>query len=168
MILTTRLLVRTAMLALASALTACADTRSDIAGIPSGAADGLYPQLLVSGASASTTEVSLSLLRKPTGVRLGSYQGELTYDPSVLRFEGATLPEGVDGAASAITPGHVRFVGSALDGLGASPLLTLRFSRTGAVTAASFGTAFEEVTDAADLTDLTASVQGGAPLITIR
>jgi hypothetical protein len=146
-------------------LGACADAREDIAGIPPGAADGLYPQVVVGGTASSTTQVSVSLLRKPSGLRLGSYQGELTYDPAVLRFERANLPEGVDGVAAVTSPGHIRFVGAALDGLGEVPLVTLRFARTGSVKPASFGTVFEEVTAASDLADLTAQVQGGAPLV---
>jgi hypothetical protein len=148
-----------ALIALAL-LSACADQREDIAGLPSGAADGLYPQVVVSGAMARSTELRLSLLRKPGGVRLGSYQGELSYDASALRFESATLPDGIDGVASLASPGRIRFVGTALDGVGEVPLLTVRFARTGEVKAASFGAVFEEVTAASDLSDLTATVQG--------
>jgi hypothetical protein len=141
-------------------LSGCADRREDIAGLPSGAADGLYPQVIVSGAMARSTELRLSLLRKPAGVRLGSYQGELSYDATALRFESATLPDGIDGVASLAAPGRIRFVGTALDGVGEVPLLTVRFARTGEVRATAFGAVFEEVTAASDLSDLTGSVQG--------
>jgi hypothetical protein len=147
-------------------LAACSDHPDSIAGIPSGAADGLYPQVIIAGSAAPSTEVRLSLLRKPAGTRLGSYQGVLIYDPAVLRFESASLPEGVDGAASAITPGQVRFVGSALDGVGEVPLMTARFSRTGPVDPGAFGVQVEEVT-ALDLSDVTAQVVSGTPLVGI-
>jgi hypothetical protein len=143
----------------------CADQRDSIAGIPPGAANGLYPQLLIAGNSAATTEVQVSLLSKPAGVRLGSYQGELTYDAAVLRFESASVPQGVDGVIHLMAPGRVRFVGTSLDGVSQVPLAVLRFTRTGQVDPARFGISFEEVTAAEDLSDLTGLVYSGAPLV---
>jgi hypothetical protein len=149
-----------------AAASACADQRENIAGIPPGAADGLYPQLVIAGPTASATEVRVSLLRKPAGTRLGSFQGELTYDAASLRFERATLPSGVDGVADAAAPGRIRFVGTALDGVGETALVELRFTRIGQVRPESFGVVFEEVT-AADLTELTGQVHAGAPLVAV-
>jgi hypothetical protein len=143
----------------------CADQRDSIAGIPPGAANGLYPQLLVSGATSASTQVQVSMLSKPAGVRLGSYQGELSYDAAVLRFESASVPQGVDGVIHLMAPGRVRFVGTSLDGVSQLPLVVLRFTRTGQVDPSRFGISFEEVTAAEDLSDLTARVYTGAPLI---
>jgi hypothetical protein len=44
-----------AVLFLLSALSGCADQRDPIAGIPDGAADGLYPQMVIAGAAAAIT-----------------------------------------------------------------------------------------------------------------
>ena len=154
-------------LALAATLTGCLDGPGEIAGIPHGAADGLYPQLIVSGAGSASTEIRVSLLSKPAGVRLGSYQGELSYDAVSLRFEGAVLPEGVEGVAHVVAPGRIRFVGTALDGVGQIPLAVLHFTRTGRVDVNRLGISFEEVAAAEDLSDLTAEVSGGAPLVGI-
>jgi hypothetical protein len=162
-------LTRRASVVLAAlALAACADANDPIAGIPQGAADGLYPQILVTASRGGTAELRLSLLRKPAGVLLGSYQGELGYDPAVLTFAGASLPPGVDGVASLIEPGRVRFVGTTLDGVGEAPLLTLSFARRGEMKAGGFTVTFEDVSASTDLSDLTGTVHGGAPLITIR
>jgi hypothetical protein len=149
-------------------MNSCSDDRQNIAGIPAGAADGLYPQLVVSSQRGGTVELSLSLLRKPAGTRLGSYQGELTYDPVVLTFASSALPTGVDGLAQLVSPGKVRFVGTALDGIGDMPLMTLHFTRKGEVKASSFAVVFEDVSSAVDLSDLTPAVRAGPPLSTIR
>ena len=146
-------------------LSGCMDQQNSIAGIPEGAANGLYPQLVVRGSASASAELRISLLSKPAGVRLGSYQGELTYDPAVLRFERASLPDGVEGAVDLTAPGRIRFVGASLDGVGEAPLAVLRFTRTGTVDAAELGVAFEEVTAAEDLRDLTPRLYPGAPLV---
>jgi hypothetical protein len=148
-------------------LGACADSGDSVAGIPRGAADGLYPQIVVSGSAPSVAEVKLSLLRKPKGVRLGSYQGEFTYDPATLTLEGWSLPEGAEGAVNAETPGRLRFVATAVEGVGEDPLVTLRFYRRGAISAANLGVLFEEVSAAADFSDLTPLVYRGTPAVSV-
>ena len=148
-------------------LGACADSDESVAGIPRGAADGLYPQIVVSGSTAPTAEVSVSLLRKPRGVHLGSYQGELTYDPAALTLQRWSLPAGAKGAVNAEAAGRIRFVGTAVEGVDEVPLLTLRFERRGAIDRRSFAVTFEEVSAAADFTDLTPLVYAGSPAVTI-
>jgi hypothetical protein len=155
-----------AVLVLSASISACADGADPLAGIPRGAADGLYPQVIVAGPNAAVTEVRISLLRKPAGTLLGSYQGELSFDASALRVQAATLPSGIDGVAELSAPGHLRFVGTALDGVGEVPLVTVRFERIGQVRPESFGVLMEEVT-ASDLSDVTAQVFSGAPLVGI-
>lgn len=157
-----RLLVAASVLALG----ACTDEGDSDAGIPRGAADGLYPQIVVSG-PASGADVKLSLLRKPAGVMLGSYQGELSYDPAVLTLDRSSLPAGVEGTVNDETAGKVRFVASAVEGVGEVPLLTLRFTRRGAVDSKSFAVSFEEVSAAEDFSDLTPLVYGGAPAVSV-
>ncbi|HEX8363251.1 MAG TPA: hypothetical protein VF613_24240, partial [Longimicrobium sp.] len=105
------------------ALGACSDKGDSVAGIPRGAADGLYPQIVVNGSGESTAELNLSLLRKPAGVRLGSYQGELSYDPAVLTLARWSLPAGAEGSVNGETAGKIRFVASAVEGVGEVPLL---------------------------------------------
>jgi hypothetical protein len=157
-----RLLVVASVLALG----ACSDKGDSVAGIPRGAADGLYPQIVVSG-STESAELNLSLLRKPAGVRLGSYQGELSYDPAVLTLERWSLPAGAEGSVNDETAGKVRFVASAVEGVGEVPLLSLRFTRRGAVSSKSFGISFEEVSGADDFADLTPLVYAGAPAVSV-
>lgn len=148
------------------ALGACSDKGDSVAGIPRGAADGLYPQIVVNGSGESTAELNLSLLRKPAGVRLGSYQGELSYDPAVLTLERWSLPAGAEGSVNDEVAGKVRFVASAVEGVGEVPLLSLRFTRRGAVTSKSFSISFEEVSGADDFADLTPLVYG-APAVSV-
>jgi hypothetical protein len=121
----------------------------------------------VSAPSASTAEVTVSLLRKPRGVRLGSYQGEFTYDPSVLTLERWSLPAGVDGAVNDETAGRIRFVGTALDGVGEVPLLTLRFQRRQPIKAQQLAVSFQEVSAADHFSDLTTLVFVGAPAVSV-
>jgi hypothetical protein len=125
---------------------------------------GLYPSLMVRE-SAAATFVDLSLAQVPNAVDLASYQGELRYDASRLSFEQATFPERVTGAAFELSPGRLRFVGTANAPTGAFPLLHLRFRAGGKVTPGTVDVAFEEVTAAADLADLTASLRNGVLLI---
>ncbi len=161
-----KLSTRPLLVAAALALAACTDSADSLAGIPRGAADGLYPQIAVSG-PASSSEVKLSLLRKPAGVRLGSYQGELRYDPAVLTLERWSLPAGTEGVVNDETAGKIRFVASAVEGVGEVPLLSLRFTRRGSVDAKSFAVSFEEVSAAEDFSDLTPLVYAGAPAVSV-
>src|SRR5688572_28438607 len=92
-----RRLRRCILLAAASFALGCDDAAST--GLPAGAADGLYPHLTVAGASAELVEVRLSLLRRPEEVRLGSFQGELTFDATALAVMGASFPAGTEGVA---------------------------------------------------------------------
>jgi hypothetical protein len=138
-------------------LAGCRDNGPGNGGLPTDAGAGLYPAINVSG-SKGTAQVDLSLRQVPGGLKFGSFQGELAFDPHVLTFQTAAFPQGVDGVANEAQPGHIRFVASALDGATGLPLVTLRFSTHGAVTRESFAVTFEEVTDG-DFTDLTAQVK---------
>ncbi len=157
---------RPLLVAVVLALGACTDSADSVAGIPRGAADGLYPQIVVSG-PASSSDVKLSLLRKPAGVRLGSYQGELSYDPAVLTLERWSLPAGTEGVVNDEAAGKIRFVASAVEGVGEVPLLSLRFTRRGPVSSSSFAVSFEEVSAAEDFSDLTPLVYAGAPAVSV-
>lgn len=146
------LVAAVAVLALAS----CKDAGPGESGLPTDAGEGLYPSITVFS-SKGATQAELSLRQVPGGVTFGSYQGEVVFDPQLLELQSVDLPAGVEGAANQSSPGHVRFVGSALDGT-AGPLLSLRFAAKGAVTASAFQVTFEEVTDA-DFNDLTPKVK---------
>jgi hypothetical protein len=152
---------------LVTGLAACADRQDSVAGVPDGAANGLYPQIVVSGSKSSMVEVRLSLLTKPAGVMLGSYQGELTYDPQAVRIDRASLPSTVEGALNAEVPGRIRFVATSLDGFGGGPVLTVQFRRTGEIKGEAFTVVFEEVSAATDLSDLTGMVSGN-PIISVN
>jgi hypothetical protein len=153
--------------AAALALAACTDASSDNGGLPTDAGAGLYPAISVSS-SRGTAQVDLALRQVPGGLRFASYQGEVTFDPQVLTFQSADLPEGVDGAANLSEPGHIRFSGAALDGTVGAPVLHMRFATKGALTRESFAVTFEEVTGDGDLADLTSQVKTGALLYQAR
>ncbi len=161
-------IVRLSLAAVAAiALAACTDASSDNGGLPTDAGEGLYPSISVS-ASKGTAQVDLALRQVPGGVRFASYQGEVTFDPQVLTFQSADLPEGVDGAAHLSAPGHIRFSGAALDGTVGAPVLRMRFAARGPITRQSFAVTFEEVTSDGDFADLTAQVKTGAVLFQSR
>jgi len=147
--------------AAAVALAACTDAKSDNGGLPTDAGEGLYPSISVS-TSRGAAQVDLALRQVPGGMRFASYQGEVTFDPQVLTFQSADLPEGVEGAANQSEPGHIRFSGAALDGTDGAPVLRMRFATRGALTRESFTVTFEEVTADGDFADLTAQVKTGA------
>jgi len=148
-------------LAAAVALAACTDASSDNGGMPTGAGEGLYPSISMSSSRGIAT-VDLGLRQVPGGLRFASYQGEIAYDPQVLSFQSAGLPEGVAGAANEATPGRVRFSGAALDGTLGAPMLQLRFAVKGKVVRESFTVTLEEVTRDGDFEDLTGQVKAGA------
>lgn len=140
------------------ALAACTDQKSNALALPTGAGTGLYPQLVVSG--KGPVDADLSLRQVPGGLSFGSYQGEVDYDPKVLTFQSADLPKGADGTVNLVTPGHIRFLATALDGTDGTKMLHIRFAASGQVTRDAFTVSFEEVTDAAQFADLTPQVQG--------
>jgi hypothetical protein len=141
-------------------LAACTDAKSNGKGLPTDASTGLYPQMTVT-TSKGTAQAELGLRQVPGGISLGSYQGELVYNPQVLTLQSAELPAGVIGDANEVSPGHVRFAGSALDGVTGSSVLKLRFAVKGTVVRESFSATFEEVTDATEFADITAQVKNG-------
>jgi hypothetical protein len=125
---------------------------------------GLYPSLSVT-ASKTALLANLSLTQVPNSVELGSYQGELLYDAGSLSFQEASFPAQVSGAVFEVSPGKLRFVGTALSNLGTAPLLTLSFRPGGEITRGKVSVQFEEVTAAGDLADLTQSVKNGVLLL---
>jgi hypothetical protein len=142
----------------------CSDRPDSVSGIPAGAADGLYPQFTVLGVERADVEVRLALLRKPADMLVGSYQGEIRYDPSVLQLKSATLPSEVVGGIDFEQVGHVRFAAGSLDGVGDPPLVTLRFTRKAQVKPSALEVSFEEVSASGDLSDVTDRVYTGLPL----
>ncbi len=141
------------------ALAACSDNETSNGGLPTNAGAGLYPQISFSG-SRGALKAELALRQVPGGVTFASYQGEVVFDPAVLTLQDAALPAGVEGAANLVSPGHVRFAGTALDGTVGAPLLTMRFKAAAEVRREAFAVTFAEVTDG-DFADLTGQVQTG-------
>jgi hypothetical protein len=151
--------------AAAALLAACSDAtapRQDD-GLPRNLERGVYPLISVVSQTRASAEVELSLKRVPAAIMLSSFQGELTYDPAVMALEHTDLPPGIIGSTNETSPGHVRFAGAALDGVGDVPVLSLRFTRHGEIRRESFGVKVEEVTDAQGFADLTSQVSAGTP-----
>jgi hypothetical protein len=155
--------IRTAAVLSAAAmalLSACSDAtapaRTD--GLPKELDAGIYPLISVASQTSSTAQVDLYLKRVPAATRIASYQGELTYDASVLTLEHTDLPAGLIGTTNEVTPGHVRFAGAALEGVGDVPVLALRFTRRGSFGQKSFAVKVEELAGADDFADLTQQV----------
>ncbi|HSU16251.1 hypothetical protein [Longimicrobium sp.] len=147
---------------------ACKDAKDpNGGGLPTDSGAGLYPSIAVS-TSHGTTSADLSLRQVPGGLSFASYQGEVVFNPETLTLKSATLPEGVDGAANEVSPGHVRFMGTALDGTAGASMLRLQFTAKGAVTREAFNVTFEEVTEAAEFADVTAQVKNGTLLFQQR
>jgi Cohesin domain len=155
-----------AALAALAGLAACTDSPNN-SGLPTNAGTGLYPSMKVSS-SHGTATVSLGLRQVPGGLTFASYQGEVTYDPQKLTFQSAELPDGVFGAANLVSPGHVRFAGTSLDGTAGASVLTMRFATKTTVAKEAFSVSFEEVTEAADMADVTAQVRNGTLLFQQR
>ena len=152
--------------AAALALAACTDgSPSD--GLPTNATTGLYPSMSVSSGHGAST-VTLGLRQVPGGLSFASYQGEVSYDPQLLTFQSVDLPDGVFGAANLVSPGHIRFAGTSLDGTAGTALLKMRFAAKGTVPKEALSVVFEEVTEAADLTDVTGQVKAGTLLFSQR
>jgi hypothetical protein len=143
---------------------ACSDAgapNNSSGALPTLTEPGFYA-LLSARPSAEENVVTLSLKQVPGGIEVASVQGEITYDATVLQLVRATLPEGIEGDAEEVAPGHVRFVGTLVQGAAEPPLLTLVFrgrEKPVAPTRDMFSVRFEEVTGGADLSDLTGTVR---------
>lgn len=148
------------------AAAACSDAGPGRGGeLPTDASEGLYPAVRVENVQGGT-RVELSLRQVPGGLRYGSYQGELVFDAQALQLKSATLPDEVVGAANEVSPGHVRFMGAALDGTATDAVLRLEF--TGTVKREALQVTFEEVTTAGEFDDVTAKVKNGTLLFQQR
>ena len=123
-----------------------------------GLAPGIHPLMVVTNQSGGTATLALYLKQVQVNATVASYQGELSYDPSVLKLEGAELPQSVVGAWNETKPGQVRFAGAAMTGVTAGPVLTLRFTSKGTVQAEIFKLRMEEVVGAKDFENLTGKV----------
>ena len=155
-----------AVLPLAALLAgACSDATAPVAndGLPAGLERGIYPLVNVASETGGAAQVELYLKRVKVDDRLASFQGELTYDASTLALEHTDLPPGIIGSTNETSPGHVRFAGAALDGVGDVPVLALRFTRRGEVGAKSFGVKVEELSDTEGFADLTSQVSTQGP-----
>jgi hypothetical protein len=119
---------------------------------------GIHPVVVVTNQSEGKATVALYLKQVQVTATLASYQGELSYDATAFKLEGAELPQGIVGAWNETKPGQVRFAGAAMTGLSAGPVLTLHFTGKGAVRADAFTLRMEEVVGAANFENLTEKV----------
>jgi hypothetical protein len=145
----------------ALAATACADAVAPEAtgGLPRDLQSGIYSLVDVASETQTSAQVDLYLKRVPGAIRLASFQGELTYDASVLTLEHTDLPTGLIGTTNEVSPGHVRFAGAALDGVGDVPVLALRFTRKGGtIGEQTFQVKVEEVAGSDGFTDLSSQI----------
>jgi hypothetical protein len=149
-----------AALAAAAILSACNDATAPVQGdgMPRNLERGIYALVNVASETEQSAQVELYLKRVQTDARLASYQGELTYDPAVLTLEHTDLPTGLIGTTNETSPGHVRFAGAALDGVGDVPVLAMRFTRHGAVAQQTFQVKVEEVAGSDGFADLTSQI----------
>jgi hypothetical protein len=138
----------------------CSDATAPVAkdGLPADLERGIYPLVNVVSETEGAAQVELYLKRVQVDDRLAGYQGELTYDASILTLEHTDLPPGLIGSTNETAPGHVRFAGAAPDGVGDVPVLALRFTQRGAIGQQSFGVKVEEVAGASGFADLTSQV----------
>lgn len=135
-----------AALLLAAALAAC-DRHPVVAPAPEPAAElgpGIHP-VLVLAAGDGGARVELHLRRVQVEAQVAGYQGELLYDATGLRLDGAQFPAGVAGAWNEVQPGRVRFAGAAPAGVPEGAVLTLRFTASSPPLRESFGLVMEEV-----------------------
>ena len=134
-------------------LVGCRDAQKAVAtdfDIPTPGEPGLYPSLGVM-MSDDAVVTHLSLTQVGSAFDLASYQGELRYDVKALHLVEASFPAHVGGAVFEVSPGRLRFVGTADAGLGSAPLLTVRFGAAGAIERGMVNVQLEEVTAAGDL-----------------
>ncbi|HET6232837.1 MAG TPA: hypothetical protein VFE05_22365 [Longimicrobiaceae bacterium] len=160
---------RTARRALALAgfalLAACSDATAPVrtGELPANLERGIYPLISVASQTKSAAQVELYLKRVQVSPSLASFQGELTYDPRIMTLDHTDLPPGIIGATNEVSPGHVRFAGASIDGVGDVPVLELRFTTHGELSRGAFGVKVEEVVGAGDLANLTSAVSTGEP-----
>ena len=148
-------------------LLGCRDAQRAVAtdfDIPTPGEAGFYPALGIMLSDGGVV-ANLGLVQVGSALDLASYQGELQYDAETLELEEASFPEGVNGAVFEVSPGKLRFVGTAEAGLGAAPMLTLRFGAGAEIKRGTVSVQIEEVTAAGDLADLTTRVKNGVLLL---
>jgi hypothetical protein len=69
--------------------------------------------------------LEVRLVRAPTAPLVGSFTGEVTFDPR-FTVSGAEVPGGLLLDWNPVAPGRVRFAGVSTAGIGDGPVLTLR------------------------------------------
>lgn len=106
---------------------------------------GIHPTLVVASQTGDSAVVELHLRRVQIPDEVASYQGELRYDAARLKLSAAAFPAGAAGVWNEVEPGRLRFAGAAPEGVRDGAVLALRFARSGAVEAAGFSVAMEEV-----------------------
>jgi len=99
----------------------------------------------VSAEAGGGSRVEVRLERDAAAPQVGSFQGELRFDPAALTLAGAELPAGLVGAWNQVEPGRVRFAGVSPNGLGGGAVLVLRFTSRAPVAPDQLQVRLEEV-----------------------
>lgn len=97
------------------------------AGLPAAAQTPREPQVRAVAAvtaEAAGARVEVRLVRAPSAPLVGSFSGEVTFDPR-FAVAGAELPDGLLLDWNAVAPGRVRFAGISTSGVGDGVVLTL-------------------------------------------
>jgi hypothetical protein len=116
---------------------------------------GIHPVIIASDPGPTTSYITLQLRPVRIEAKVAGYQGELTYDATLLELTGADFPAGVEGAWNLASPGVVRFAGTALEGVdGQGTVLNLRYIRKSPVTDQAFTVRVAELVGNANLDDL--------------
>jgi hypothetical protein len=114
---------------------------------PAAAQGAAAPQVRAAAtvtADEAGPRVELRLARAPSAPAVGSFAGELRFDPGTLALAGGEVPAGLLVLWNEVEPGRVRFAGASTEGFGDGPVLVLRFRGRGGVPADAFGVRLEE------------------------
>jgi hypothetical protein len=123
---------------------------------------GIYP---VFSALGWTTEkrggpfhTSVYLIPVKIAEEIGSYQGELQYDPNSVSINDVQVPPGLMAVWNEVAPGVIRFAGISVEGLAKSPILLFDVDSDGPIRATHFKVRVEEVVAAREFVNLTGEV----------
>lgn len=109
------------------------------------AGPGVRPAVAVAAEAGGGSRVEVRLERDAAAPQVGSFQGELRFDPAALTLAGAELPAGLVGAWNQVEPGRVRFAGVSPNGLAGGAVLVLRFTSRAPVAPNQLQVRLEEV-----------------------
>jgi hypothetical protein len=100
------------------------------------------------------TEARLHLI--PVGIEsgIGSFQGELEWDPERVRVIPGDSPGGIMVAWNLVRPGLIRFAGASVTGVGLEPILEFTVDAQQEVSAEMFSIRVEELVGSSEFTNV--------------